>query len=614
MSQTITSPRRRQFRLKPGTILNLVVLAVVVIGLLIYFRPPKPIVPSIDMSVGMTNEPVPVPTVLETRVDDVTRIEFVRGDEAFTLEFDGENWLVMSPFMDRADDSLTGALVDNLAGIAFDEEITDPEADAAYGFDAPLIQAEFTLTDGTRQTLVIGQPENSIEFYVKTSASDAVYLVRNLPERLFTVIAGEMIYGPLLDFNPQDVRKIVAIPGDGEVKEIERDGNSWFSDTEFGRALVFDVDIFLRDLHAITGSSIAATADSNRWEDLGIEPTPETMYIELTLADGSTRTLEVGRTGADGRRYYVRSSDRPHAYVVVEFSAANLARKLSAATTDILRVNTARVTNVDITSVTNDGTEVVRSFSRDTNNHQQWTSERRVAFYVPTLIESLNGVTTFQRAPEASDATYGFAAGPESLSAKLTMENRATYVLDIGNITSDGRYVYVRSSSREGVYLASIDAVQEIRDSLGIIRTDLLPFDTEKVTEIEVTIVDGSGNATVKTVTKSGDSWLLDGAAADAAKVDTMIKQLRGLQAEKLAPVADETTYAFYPAANSWRVAIRSADGEELILDLGGSQTEGTGWFQTVSHFARVNDLEDTVFISDRNNRDLRNAIDGVIN
>ena len=615
MSQTITSPRRRQFRLKPGTILNLVVFGVVAIALLIYFRPPRPIVPSIDMSVGMTNEPVPVATVLDTRVNDMTRVHFARQDEVFTLELDGEYWTISSPFTDRADDTLVASLVENLAGIAFDEEITDPEPDEAYGFHEPLIRAEFTLTDGTQQTLIIGQPEGSIEYFVKTSASDSVYLVRNLPERLFTIIGGEMIYGPLLDFNPADVQKIVAVAADGSVKEIDREGNSWFTDTEYGRALVFDVDVFLRDLHAISGSSIAATAESNRWVDLGIEPTPETMYIELTLTDGSTHMLEVGRSDAAGRRYYVRSSDRPHAYVVVEFSAVNLSRKLAAASTDILRVNTARVTNVEVRTVTADGTPVVRRFARDNNNHQQWTSERRVAFYVPALIESLNGVVTFQRAPEASDEAYGFVGSPHALSATLEMENKAKYVLEIGNVTSDGRYVYVRSSTREGVYLASIDTVQEIRDSLSIIRTDLLPFDATKVASVEITTVDGDGNATVRTVTRSDDAWLLDGTAVDGAKVDAMVNQLRGLQAEKLAPVLDaEEDYEFYPAPNSLRVAVRTTDGDELILDVGGSVTEGTGWFSTVSHYVRVNDLEDVVFIGDRNNTSLRNAINGVIN
>lgn len=613
MSQTATTPRRRQFRLKPGTILNLVVVLIVAIGLLIYYRPPSPIKPSVDMTSGMTNEPVPVPTVLQSRVDDMNRISFTRGSETFTLEYEDPYWVVTQPFEDRADNRLTASLVESLAGIAFDEEITEPEADAVYGFDAPLISAEFTLTDGSVQTLVIGQPENSIEYFVKTSVNDTVYLVRNLPERLFTVIAGEMIYGPLLDFNPADAQRIKAISANGEEKIIEREGNSWFSDTEFGRALVFDVDIFLRDLHAVTGSSIAATEDANQWEQLGIEPTPATLYLELQLTDGSVRTLEVGRTTADGRRYYVRSSDRPHAYIVVEFSAVNLERKLAAATTDILRVNTARVTNVDIKTSTADGTEVVRSFSRDTTNFSQWSSERRVAFYVPALIENLNGVTTFQRAPEASDEAYGFVGNPDALSATLTMENKATYTLDIGSVTNDGKYVYVRSSSREGVYLAAFDAVQAIRDGLGIIRTDLLPFDVTKLAEVEVTTVSNNGTVTVKTLAKSGNAWTLDGDAADAAKVETMVTQLRGLQAEKLPPVVEEEAYGFYPAPSSMRVAIRTTDGEEMILDLGASVLEGTGWFSTTSHYARVNDLEDVVFLQDRTNRDLRNAINGAI-
>ena len=111
MSQTITSPRRRQFRLKPGTILNLVVFGVVAIALLIYFRPPRPIVPSIDMSVGMTNEPVPVPTVLDTRVNDMTRVHFARQDEVLPWSSTANIGRFKRP-TDRADDTLVASLVE----------------------------------------------------------------------------------------------------------------------------------------------------------------------------------------------------------------------------------------------------------------------------------------------------------------------------------------------------------------------------------------------------------------------------------------------------------------------------------------------------------------------
>lgn len=612
MSQTATTRRRRQFKLKPGTILNLAVVLIVAIGLAIYYRPPRPIIPSVDVTARMTNEAVPVPTVLDSRADDMSRIEFTRGDVAFTLEHTGEHWAVTVPFEDRADDTLVARLAEYVAGIAFDEEITEPAAASTYGLDAPLISAELTLADGTVQTVAIAQPEGAVEYYVQTSASDSVYLVRNLPERLFTIIASEMIYGQLLDFSPADVRQITAIGADGERKVIEREGNSWFSDTEYGRALVFDVEVFLRDLHGLTGSSIAATEGQQAWEQLGLAPTPETMHIELQLADGSVRTLDVGSTTADGRRYYVRSSDRPHAYIVVEFSAVNLDRKLAAATTDILSINTARVTNVTVTSSASNGTQVVRAFQRDRDNHSQWTSERRVAFYVPQLLENVNGVTTFQRAPEASESTFGFGATGNGLSLQLTMENNAVYVLDIGNATSDGRYVYVRSSGREGAYLASVDAVQAIRDGLGIIRTDLLPFDATQLTQIEVASVTG-GQTTVKTLAQANGSWTLDGGAADAARVQTMLTQLRGLQAEKIPAVVPEEQYKFFPTDGSLRATLRSANGDELILDIGGSVQEGTGWFSTTSYYVRVNDLEEVVFISERNHRDLRNAITAAI-
>lgn len=616
MSQTIATRRRRQLRLRPQTILNLAVFLVVLIGLAIYYRPPRPIVPSIDPSTAtMTNEAVPVPTVLEVRADDLSQVVFRRGDVAFTVAYDGEHWAITAPFNDRADDNLIAHFISNVAGIAFDEVIAEPEADAAYGLDAPVIRATLTGRDGKVYTLAIGQPEGAVEWYVKAAdgETETVYLVRNLPEQLFSVMAGELIYGRLLDFNPADVRRITAMTPDGEVKVIEWEDVAWFTDTEYGRALVFDVDLFLRDLYGLTGSSIAATAEENAWDRLGLAPQPQTMKVELELADGSTHWLEVGGTTADGRRYYVRSSDRPHAYIVVEFSALNLYRKLQQASSEILLLNLDRVVEVSATIVNSDGTEVTRTFTRPNDKPYMWQSERRVAFFVRDWLETVNGVTTLRRAPDASAATYGLYPAPGSLRVTVTLDNKAKYTLDLGNVTSDGQYTYVQSSTRQGVYMAAAEAVEAIRTGLNGIRTRLVPFDESKLSEIEVITVAANGTETSQVLRKVNGTWMRgDNTAANPTSVSTLLTRLRDLQGEDVPPVVSEEKYGFYPAPNSFRVVLRSTDGAERILDIGAAVTSGQGWFTTTNYYVRVDDLKEVVFISDRANRDLRNAANDV--
>lgn len=612
MSQTITTPRKRHFRIKPGTVLSLGLFLIVLISLAIYFRPPKPLVPSVDRESGMMFEVIDVPTVLELRADDLDKITFQRGDVAFELERIDGVWHITQPFFDRADDEDVAMLVDNLAGIAYDELLEEAGPDAEFGLDAPIITATFTDNSGQTYSMAIGQPEGSVEWFVETSEVGTPYLVRNLPDFPFNVLAGELIYGPMLNFSPADVVRITAI-ADGEERVLEAEGDSWFTDTEEGRALVFNVNTFLRDLHALVASSIAATEAEAAWERLGLEPIGQTMHIALELKDGSVHTLDVGGTTPDGRRFYVRSSDRPHAYIVVEFSALNLDRKLAQATTDVLSVNLDRVVQIEVVSVNEEGTVVERSFNRDAQNKLMWQSERRVAFYVSSLLETVNGVTAFQVAPEASAATYGFNPSPGSLTLRLRMENRAVNTLEIGSTTPDGRYVYVRSNMRPGVYLASVDAANAIRTGLGVIRTDLLPFDRDRVTAIEIANVGSTaGQADVYRLTRSGDQWTRDGAAVDANAVNTLLNNLRSLQAEKIPPIVPEEEYRFYPAANSTRVTIQSDDGSELIMDIGASVQEGVGWFSTTSYYVRISDLEEVVHISERSQRDVRNAINAV--
>lgn len=611
MSQTITPQRKRRFRLNPGTVLNLVLLLIVAIGLAIYYRPPRAIVPSVDRHATLNEDVISADPVLPIDLQSMENIRFQRGDTAIELAKIDSQWYVVEPFQDEADPQAIETLFHALAGIPIDEEITQSESASQYGLDSPIVTTEFTNASGQQYTLSIAQPDDAVEWYIQTSEADNLFLIRNLSDIPFTVIPHDLVKAQLLEFDPAEVRRITEIVGN-EVRTIEAEGNAWYSDSELGRAFTFDVDIFLRDLHALTNSDIAALDVDDAWDEFGLVPQGETMRIELEMNDGTIHTLDVGTQTEDGRRYHVATNGRPHIYTVVEFSALNLSKKLAEATTDVLNVNLDRIAEITVLTLTEDGTEVERAFVRDDDNELIWQSNRRVAFYVSGVLETINGVIALDEAPAESAATYGFYPDPNSLTLQLHMTNRAINTLEIGNTTDDGRHVYVRSNSRPDVYLADADNIRSITTGLDLIRTTLMPFDRDNVAEVEVAVMSGADEQTVQLAHTDG-AWTHNGAEVDAATVESLLDELHALQAEDVPEVVSEEEYAFFPADNSVQVAVRTVDGEELIFDMGAAVEEGVGWFSTKSYYVRINDLEEVVFIGERNSDTIRSAAQALL-
>lgn len=570
MSQTETPRKRSRFRMKPGTIVSLAATLIVLIGLLIYYRPPAPLQPSIDRATASVIQAAAVNTVLPFDSTDLVEVEMTRDDAHIHLTRIDGDWHIVDPFTDLADPEVVGALVESLAGMATDEELELEEALSEYGLDNPVITATFVDREGQRVEFALGQPEGVVEWYVHTSASDSIFLVRNVPARPFNILPGDMISGQLMDFEVRNVARIISQIG-GETEVIEQIDGRWYSETPLGRALVFGVSEFLRDLRFVNASNIVATADTSPWEELGLAPVGQTMQIGLELNDGTTLTLDVGHTTPDGRRYYVRSSGRDHAYIVVEFVSNNLLRKLQLASTDMLTLNTARVNGLQVTSVDASGTASERTFSR--NAQGVWTSNRRVAFNIGELLNSVVGVAAFGAAPEADAATFGFHPAAGSMRVQFTMENRAVYVFEVGGSTPDGQYIYVRTNSLPGVYLASPEASQRILEGLASVRSDLLPFQTAEVTRIEVANVPaGGGDHVTHEIVRTNGAWQRAGAQVDTAQVESLLNLLRGMQAESIPPVVSEEEYGFYPAARSTRVTVHLGDDMSYVLDIGASK------------------------------------------
>ncbi len=523
-------------------------------------------------------------------VDKVTEMRVTLANQTMVATYAGGKWQLNQPINDLANADAVRNVIQMFSSIASDEPVSNPGAASQYGLDKPFAKAVFT-EDGKKKEFTIGREGRTNVFYVKTSQSSNLYLVRGLSEELLALRPIDLVNSQLLAFDPAEVVAIKATAKDG-TETVERsvklrDGR-WFTATG-ATGIVFDVDLLLRDLRYVN------VADVPSGQGSGLSP-GATMHLEMTLQNGTKKTLDVGNKVGDQRLYYVKSSDRPRTYAVAEFIAQNLRDKLRMVGTDMMGLDADRTVGLLINSPAPDGTTTERKFTKDKDG---WTSEGKVAFSVSGVMDSIVGVSAVSFAPDSNDANYGFMPAAGSYKITATLNNKATITLDLGSPAPDGVNRYVKSSSRQGVYLAPATSMDHILAALSRVRSDLMVFEPATVTRITYMESNWSGRTTSKSVIKQGSRWTLDGQNRDAARVDKFLTLLRGLGADKVAPEMEDAAYGFYPAADTQRIELTFNDGRKLTLDKGGFITEGSGWFAITSYYVRISDLTDVVLIGE---------------
>ena len=606
-------------------------IGVFAVGLIVLFainssqKAPK----TLEIDEGLVR--VEAPALLPMDAGKVSEVELTLSGQRILATKSDDRWVLQTPFNDDADSEAIDRIIEIFSELASDE-VADPAGVADYGLDRPYITAKF-IEGGQTRTYTIGRYRRTEVYYAKTSASEDIYVVRGLPEDLKVLRPIDLVNRQLLTFNPDDVVRIEAVaPGEDVQRIVERRDGKWF--TSIGApGIVFQVEEFLRDLRYVNVSDVVSAGPGQ-----GVSPTGSTMRIVLTRADGKQHTLDVGSQADDGRRYYVKSSDRPHVYQVVQFIAENLREKMRQVGTDMMGLDPDRVVELRLIRV-EEATEediakskeistaalltgVIRRDelvpgSRETvlnKSDETWTTDGKVAFSVGSVIDAIIGVTAQTAAPEGDDEMYGFYPAVGAVRIIATLDNRAKITLDIGTTTPDGKMRYVQSSARRGVYLSPAENVDIILDSLSRVRSELLVFEPADVTSITVYESDWGGNTSSRALRKQGDQWIYDGKSVDKDAVEAFLKNVRSLGAESIPPPEeDESVYGFYPAANSWRLELGFKDGTSLTLDAGDTRSEGSGWFAIVNYFVRISDLDDIVFVGEFDIEGLQDDINDIL-
>ncbi len=572
------------------TWLTILAVTAIVVWMILFGRP-KPIERfTIDPEdiYGLT-----APALAPMDVNNVTDMKVTISGQTIHAVLSGDNWQLRSPINDKANNEAICDVIRLFSQIASDEVISGTITPAKYGLDKPFATATFVEGDVTKD-FIIGRLGRTEIYYVKTSVNDNLYLVRGLPEELTGLRPIDLVNSQLLDFEPDEVVEIIARAttkdkGDNIERHVKLVDGRWF--TLLGPSgVVFDVDMLLRDLRYVSVADVLSSSGS------GLKP-GTTMHLELILKNGTKKVLDIGDKLSDKRLYYIKSSDRGHTYAVTEFIAQNLSDKLNKVGTDMMGLNPDRVVGLSIATVDADTNVSEREFSK--NDDGQWSIDGSVAFAVGAVMDNILEISAVSFAPDSEGFDYGFSPAVGSYEITATLSNKATIKLDVGKTTPDGKFRYVQSSSRKGVYVTPVKNAEAVISSVSKVRSDLMVFDPDTVNRIVYTAVDWSGKATTNTLVKRSGNWQANGKSCNIKYVTEVLTLLKDINASKIAPDdLEEADYGFYPAAESWRLELTMQSGQKLTFDV-GRLIEGakTGWFILADYYIRISDLSDVVMV-----------------
>jgi hypothetical protein len=230
----------------------------------------------------------------------VKELTLRRGSESVHLVRDGDVWRMTSPLTAPADAEATGALLGAMEGLEVDAvAVENASALAPYGLDPPK----------TKLSVVVEGAAAPLELLVgdEVPAAGGVYAKRPSEARVIVIpsfAASSLEKKPfdlrdrdLLHAKRENVRSLEIAGPEGGYALAKGDKDEWaFTKPLSTRAGRWSVDSLLGAIEGLRMDSVAAE-DAKDLKPFGLAKPSRT--VALGLADGSSKTLEIGGSAGD---------------------------------------------------------------------------------------------------------------------------------------------------------------------------------------------------------------------------------------------------------------------------------------------------------------------------
>lgn len=411
------------------------------------------------------------PRVLTLEAAKVRQVELSpRDGEATRLTKEGTSWVVSAPAPAPADQAEVESLLRNLESLRVEEVVSEAPASLGdFGLETPrTVVSAWTEGAAEPQKVLLGDktPDGS-GVYAKLPAAPRVFAVGSFLGAAFEKKPFDLRDRTVLRF-PRDAVKTLSVTGPEGAYALARDerGEWAFTAPLKTRAGRWAVDGLLGTLEGLRMESIATAeaGGAGALKAYGLDRPART--VVLGLADGGTRTLEVGSEAGE-KKHHVRDASGPMVVVVpgtlVEELAKGMAelrskRVLDVATYEVegfdVEADGAQRVHARTTAKGKDGTETTTWKRTAPEAKDLETSKVQDALFAVGGAE----VTGFVDAP-AAPGTYGLDAPALRVTIRYS-GGKPPVFFELG--TKDGAW-FARRSDDAAVLRLEAEKAEELR-------------------------------------------------------------------------------------------------------------------------------------------------------
>lgn len=231
------------------------------------------------------------------------------GKDEIKLVKDGSSWRLTAPTAAPADSQESESVLSSLEGLEMDEVVTEtPGKLSDFGLDPPKSRVAVTQTGGPAQEVLFGNKtpdEGSV--YAKQPSKPRVFTVPAYSAAVFDKKPFDLRDRDVLHVNRDAVRKLEVTGPDGGYALARDERGEWaFTAPLATRAGRWSVDGLLGNLETLRMESVAAE-DAADPKPYGLDK--PVRIVRLGLADGNTKTLDIGAATGE-KKHYAREGGR----------------------------------------------------------------------------------------------------------------------------------------------------------------------------------------------------------------------------------------------------------------------------------------------------------------
>lgn len=247
------------------------------------------------------------------------------GKDEIKLVKDGSSWRLTAPTAAPADSQESESVLSSLEGLEMDEVVTEtPGKLSDFGLDPPKSRVAVTQTGGPAQEVLFGNKtpdEGSV--YAKQPSKPRVFTVPAYSAAVFDKKPFDLRDRDVLHVNRDAVRKLEVTGPDGGYALARDERGEWaFTAPLATRAGRWSVDGLLGNLETLRMESVAAE-DAADPKPYGLDK--PVRIVRLGLADGNTKTLDIGAATGE-KKHYAREGGRGLVAVVPDTILDTLAK------------------------------------------------------------------------------------------------------------------------------------------------------------------------------------------------------------------------------------------------------------------------------------------------